>query len=175
MRAVATNLVWEPLPAPFDEVFQFVVLYKLERWLGTRYRSGERLRGVFADCIGFGCGALDDVDGRYRAASAPLPADSALHNPEGATIAIHFLRELYSPSKRILQHEGLFHAQPMDILIAASGAGGPGHMMLIGPEPNTLWHCTQTSGVHKTGWSLLTGFERVFALYRLSDRERWLL
>lgn len=174
MRTYSLNMDWHPLPATLAPATS-TILKALRAWEGTRYRSGQRLRGVEADCIGFGCGAIDDVDGRPRAQSPSLPPDTALHSPESAKNAVAAIRRLYSPAKRVISFDGVLKAQPLDILIVSSGGGGPGHMMLIGPERNTIWHCIQGSGVNQTGWSLLTGYENVFALYRLGDRERWLL
>jgi hypothetical protein len=164
--------VWSPLPLELS-----AALPKIERslalWERTKYRSGQRLRGVEADCIGFGCGHVDDVDGRPRAQAPSLPADTALHNPTKAKEAVMEIRRLYEPCFRVLPFEGVLYAQPLDILIVASGAGGPGHMMTVGPQPNTLWHCTAGPGVNRSGWSLFSGYERVFGLYRIGDRERW--
>lgn len=169
-KTYSLNMVWSPLPV---ELASVPILKKLEAWDGTKYRSGQKCRGVDADCIGFGCGAIDDIDGRPRAQSSKLPADSALHNPKAAVEAIKAIREIYSPAERVHPFDGQLFAQPMDILVVATGAGGPGHMMLVGPEVNTLWHCIQGAGVTKSGWSLFSGFEKVFALYRLGDRDGW--
>jgi len=168
------DLIWSPLPENLARLEERI-LSSLKSWEGTKYRSGQRLRGVDADCIGFSCGQIDIMDGRQRAVSPMLPSDAALHDPAGARDAVATIRRLYDPAELVLPNEdGQILVQPMDILIAESGAGGPGHMMLVGPEKNTLWHCTQMTGVTKTGWSLFTGYERVFAVYRLLDREDWI-
>src|SRR6185436_5833326 len=174
MRARSLNLEWSDLPLDLEHL-RPRMLSVLTAWLGTKYRSGQRCRGVDADCIGFGCGAIDDMDGRPRAQNPILPNDAALHDPAKAREAISTIRRLYDPAEEIVRvtKEEKIQAQPFDILVVASGAGGPGHMMIVGPVPETLWHCTQGSGVNWTGWKLFTGFERVYALYRLSDRNTW--
>lgn len=173
MRSFSTNLVWSPLPESLAHLTNGI-RRTLESWDGTKYRSGQRLRGVDADCIGFACSQLDLLDGRARACSPLLPTDAALHSPEKARNAVAAIRRMYDPAELVAPGEdGKILAQPMDILVVESGASGPGHMMLVGPDINTLWHCNFVSGVTKTGWSLFSGYERVFALYRLLDRERW--
>lgn len=174
MRAFSLNLTWAPLPEELRQL-EGRMLRVLKSWENTKYRSGQRLRGVYADCLGFGCSAVDDMDGRPRAQDPQLPPDTALHDPEKAREAILFIRRLYDPIEELTRSaEKLpIDAQPFDILIVGTGAGGPGHMMIVGPEPNTLWHCTQGAGVHWTGWKLFNGFEKVHGLYRLADRYKW--
>ena len=147
----------------------------LQSWEGTKYVSGQRFKGEGADCIGFGFAAIDEIDGRERAASPSLPADTALHNPDTARQAVKDIRRLYAPARLIRPAKrGLTNLQPLDILVVGPSAGGPGHLMLVGPQRNTIWHCIQNSGVSRTGWGLTTGFERLQGVYRLGDRERWL-
>ena len=138
-------------------------------WLGTEYGSGQRCRGVAADCIGFACGALDDVDGRSRAKDPRVPADVCLHDPERARAAIRDLLEVYEPWEPVRDL-----LQPFDLIVAGPAGGGPGHALLVGPRRNTLWQCSQARGVHWSGWALGPGYESLHAAYRLGDRERWL-
>lgn len=173
MRAFSLHLKWAPLPAELSHI-EPKISAAFEAWSKTKYRSGQSCKGVDADCIGYACGIIDEVDGRKRAQSATLPSDAALHNPQLAEKAVLAIRRLYDPADFVLPDEsGIIHAQPMDILVVASGAGGPGHMMLVGIEQNTLWHCSPMSGANKSGWKLFSGNERVFALYRLGDRGNW--
>ena len=141
----------------------------LEAWRGTRYGSGQRLRGVAADCIGAALGVIDDVDGRPRAQDPSVPADTSLHDPASARRAVVALRRLYMPCERV--RDGLL--QPLDVVVFGPSGGGPGHVMLVGPRRNTLWHCTREAGFHQSGWSTIEGYE-VMAAYRMSDRHRWL-
>lgn len=141
----------------------------LESWRETRYGSGQRCRGILADCLGFAFGVIDDVDGRPRAQCSSFPPDVSFHDPRLARRSLALLRRLYEPCQRL--RDGLL--QPMDVVVVGPSGGGPGHVMLVGYRRNTLWHCARESGVCESGWSL-PGEYRLIAAYRMSDRQRWL-
>jgi hypothetical protein len=160
------DLVWTPTPGADYGRMRSI----LAGWEGTSYGSGQRLKGVAADCIGFACGALDELDGRARAGYGLLPPDSALHNRQGCFKAVAALRRRYMPCSRLRTKQ----AEPFDFVVVGPSGGGPGHLALVGPQKNTLWHCAQGSGVRRAGWSLGPGYEQLFAVYRLEDRP-WIL
>jgi len=141
----------------------------LALWAGTKYGSGQSCRGVLANCTGFIFGAIDDLDGRPRSQAPSMPDDAALHNPAGATAALFALRELYNPVQAVMGP-----VQPFDILVVSPAGAGPSHVMLVGTQPGHLWHCTPASGVHRGGWALGEGYERLHGAFRISDRWRWL-
>lgn len=146
----------------------------LRAWSGTPYLSGQRLRGVGADCIGAVFGVLDDVDGRPRAQNPQLPADTSLHDRVSAYKAVSAIRHIYAPAERLRWADGKMVVQPGDLLVVGTTHGGPGHLMIVGVRKNTVWHATRSNaGFAMTGWALGDGFERLFAIYRLQDRERW--
>ncbi len=65
--------------------------------------------------------------------------------------------------------------QPGDLLVVGTNNGGPGHLMIVGVRKNTIWHAGgRGARFDQTGWALGDGFERLFAVYRLEDRERWM-
>lgn len=138
----------------------------LESWKGTRYASGQRTKGVSADCVGFALSAVDEFYGWQRACDPLLPSDAAFHNPLAARKAVAAIRRLYNPAERLRPAGGYTDLQPLDILVVGTSAGGPGHLMLVGPRRNTLWHCSNTAGACQTGWSLGDGYERLHAAYR---------
>jgi len=165
--------VWTPLNISENSDPQNVLNQMeeiLERWNGTPYGSGQRLCGVAADCIGFGTGAIDDIDGRPRAQDPSIPPDTALHDPKRSAAAVLALVRAYEPAVQVTNSK----LQPFDLIVVGPNEGGPGHAMLVGPQRNTLWHCTKGVGVHKAGWCLGDGYNRLFAAYRMGDRERWL-
>lgn len=141
----------------------------LERWRGSRYASGQSCAGVAADCVGFVFGAVDDLDGRERRRENILPADAAFHDPDTAQQALLELRRIYSPIERVTGP-----AQPFDVVAVGPAGGGASHVMLVGPERNTLWHATPGAGVHQAGWALGTGYDLIHGVYRIGDRERWI-
>jgi len=157
---------WRAWPAIEERM-----LLELGAWIGTRYASGQRCRGVVADCVGFVFGAIDGLDGRPRAQAPSMPRDVAFHSPEDAERALRALRELYEPV-RALGPEALL--EPGDVLVVGPKFGGPGHAMLVGPEPRTIWHCTPGAGVHRAGWCLGDGYEVLHGAFRMDDRAGWL-
>lgn len=138
-------------------------------WEGTPYRSGGSLRGVEADCIGSLFGIIDELDGRQRRRDSDMPHDTSFHNAAAAYRALVRLRRIYAPAVRLRS----WCYQPGDLLVVGTSDGGPGHLMMVGARKNNIWHATAASGFTQAGWSLGTGFERLFAAYRLGDRERW--
>ncbi len=174
MKTYGLTLEWEPLPAGLGNAQQRLG-EALEAWCGTPYLSGQRLRGIGGDCIGSVFGVLDDVDGRQRALDPMLPADTALHNPKLAYKAVAAIRHIYAPAKRLRREGGRMSVQPGDLLVVGTTYGGPGHLMLVGVKKNTIWHAAgRGARFEQTGWALGDGFERLFAVYRLEDRERWM-
>lgn len=176
MRLSTLHLRWEPLRIPnilrvgSDAQVMLNMLDVLDGWADTRYGSGQRCRGVLADCIGFVFGAIDDLDGRPRAQAPSMPPDTALHDPASSSEALRALRALYEPVEALTSPE----VQPFDILCVGPSLGGPSHAMLVGPAKNTIWHCTPGAGVHQAGWSLGAGYEVLHGAFRIGDRRRWL-
>lgn len=142
----------------------------LAEWEGTKYRSGANSKGEVADCLGFGFGVIDELYRRVSPAIERLPADTALHDPATARAALRVLLRIYQPAEEVTN--GL--VEPADILITQAPKGGPGHLMLVGPSRNTLWHCNAGVGVQRSGFSLPAEFAQVHSIYRFSDREKWL-
>lgn len=113
------KLLWD-LGAPPARVN--AVRTVLAAWAGTRYGKGQRCKGVAVDCENFTCAVLSEVLG--------------LHIPHKES-----LRTL---CRRV--HSGL--VAPGDVVAARpDGEEEPTHMLLVGPEPNTLWHSIEKRGV----------------------------
>lgn len=174
MRVRHLALTWAPLPVELGNA-QERLEAALQAWAGTPYISGQRLCGVGCDCIGGVYGVIDEVDGRKRAQDPQLPPDTAMHDPTSAYRAVAAIRRLYSPAERLRRQGGILVVQPGDQVVVGSNNGGPGHLMLVGTRKNTLWHAAgRGARFEQTGWALGDGFERLFAVYRLGDRERWM-
>lgn len=143
----------------------------LESWEGTPYRDQIPLRGAAGgcSCFGFVCVILDTLYGRPGKHLVGLPPDVSLHDPELARAAMRWFLTRY-PAERIDSDE----IQPGDIVVTSPGvAGVPGHVMLVGPRKNTLWHSVDEIGVHYTGMSLPEPGS-YHSTYRCSDRGSWL-
>lgn len=145
------------------------LLRVLESWRGTRYMSGQQCKGVKADCIGFVFGVVDEMYGRPSPDRTVLPADTAMHSREKAIGCMKTLRRLYMPNVPINQR----FLEPGDIVVTGHSQGGPGHVMIVGPGRNTLWHCNEGIGVAQTGLGLADGFQSIFGVFRFLDREKW--
>lgn len=131
----------------------------LERWRGTPYRADQQAPGVGVDCVRFVCGVLDEVFGQVTDART-LPQDVALHQPALARSAMKLIMELYSPFERV-EGRSLVGG---DVIVVGPKDGGPGHVMIVGPDPFTIWHATHPR-VQTTGFSL-PSTQKIFRVYR---------
>lgn len=165
IRIVRPRLTWTPHPNP-------KIAANLERvlreWEDTPYESGQRLKGLAADCIGGVFGVVDELDGRPRAQHAGMPNDTAMHNRATAIAAMRELVRRYQPAIKVEGRE----VQPGDIVVTGMIGGGPGHVEMVGPRKNELWHCVPSSGFHQGGWGLFAE-QVLWAVYRITDQERW--
>lgn len=144
---------------------------ELARWEGTPYIDQDPVPGAQGgvSCFGFVCAVLDALYGRAGSTIVGLPRDIGLHDPETAKAAMKWFLARY-PVERV---QGL-GMQPGDILVIGHGnAGSPGHVMLVGPRKNALWHSTEDVGVHYTGLSLPLGSTH-HSTYRCTNRDQWL-
>jgi len=145
----------------------------LESWRDTPYLPGQQAKGAGGgvDCVRFVCGVVDELYGFRRAELPRLPQDRSLHDRAGAVKAMKFMRRLYEPNLPI--EDGVF--EPGDILVVSAPDGGPGHAMIVGAEPNTLWHSTGRF-VQMTGIGFLWATYHSWKFcggYRMQDREKW--
>ncbi len=131
----------------------------LKRWEGTPYRADQQSPGSGVDCVRFVCGVLDELFGLETDART-LPQDVALHQPRMARAAMKRIMSLYSPFETV---SGLYLVGG-DVLVVGERDGGPGHVMIVGSEPWTIWHATRPC-VQKTGFSL-PETQKVFKIYR---------
>lgn len=139
----------------------------LESWVGTPYHLSQQRKGEAVDCVRFVAGALDELYGWTRAPIDRLPPDTALHDPQGAMAAMRAILRLYQPNEEV----PLLDTEAGDVLVVGPPHGGPGHAMIVGARPATLYHAT-ASGVQRSGLLLPAGSSA--RLFRLLDREAWL-
>ena len=150
MRVYTPKLVWAPHP---NRDTQRAVERVIDEWKGTPYQSGQRLKGLAADCVGSVCGILDELDGRDRAGYPELPHDAAFHNRREAMKGMAVIVRRYRPVESINPNrfEEPTLAYPGNIVVLGQGAGGPGHVAIVGARENELWHATQAPGFHQQG------------------------
>lgn len=131
----------------------------LSRWENTPYATDQQSPGQGVDCVRFVCGVLDELFG-IETDARTLPQDVALHQPDLARAAMKKIMSLYSPFESV-PNQRLVGG---DVLIVGERDAGPGHVMIVGYEPYTIWHAT-TPRVQKTGFSL-SDSQQIFRVYR---------
>jgi hypothetical protein len=151
-------------------MFTTVLNNFFQRWAGTPYMSGQQSCQQGVDCIRYVTALYDNLCPGEKAPLRTLPPDGSFHNRSGAIKAMLQVKRRYPKCKIIRDKQ----VEPGDMLIIGPIGGGPGHAMLVGTEPNTLWHCTPRNGVHKTGWALPVSHFKLFRVYRMKNRvQTW--
>lgn len=140
----------------------------LQGWYHTPYVAGQQQRGVGVDCVRFFAGVVDELYGTQRVPLDRMPQDMAMHDREGAIGVLRTMLRTY-PELAVVTDGSV---EPMDVLVVAHPAGGPGHVMLGGPQRNTLWHAG-TRHVTKAGWSLDGQWQTVHRVFRFANRRAW--
>ena len=158
------GLMWRPSSCEKAEQLTSHLETVLRSWRDTPYMAGQQAKGVGVDCVRFVTAVLDELLGLSRTETPRLPPDRAMHDRKGAIATMRLIRRLYPPVETIRDKV----VEPGDILIVGQSTGGPGHVILVGVRPNTLWQAGSL-GVHEGGLGLIEGAQRVFRVYRF----RW--
>lgn len=170
VRVWAPNMIWQHHP---DLAVERALEDVLNAWRDTPYESGQRLRGLGADCVGSVFGVIDDLDGRRRAALPGFPSDVAMHSRETAVKAIRVLLRRYTPNHEIrMDDDGSFRVRPGHIIVTGYRGGGPGHVAIVGARPNELWHSLRSSGFQQRGWGFFDE-QVLYGIYQADDDHRW--
>lgn len=168
-RVYRPRLEWNP----GDPAIAAALAAELERWRGTRYESGQSFPQRGADCTGSVFGVVDAIDGRARMQPAGFPHDASIHDRAGAIRTVREIVRRYSPCVKLEPDEsGVFQVEPGDIVVTGAPNGGPGHVEIVGPRKNELWHAQPSCGFHQGGWSFLEQ-QVLYAVYRIEDKHRW--
>ena len=151
--------------AAFRDRLQVVLL----SWDRTPYAARKQVKGMGVDCVRFVCAVLDEVRGISGRKIETLPNDAAMHTPSGAMSVMRAIRRLYMPNESVLDGS----LEPADVIVSGPIAGGPGHAMIVGAEPNVLWHST-ADRVQRTGLGYLRSrASKIFRVYRGLDKDLW--
>lgn len=118
------------------------------------------------DCVRFGAGFYDEMYGFKRAETARLPQDTALHSRKTAIEAMLLIRRLYMPNIAVLDGS----IEPGDAIVEGPWGGGPGHLLIAGVEPFTLWEATRTGVKHRG----MNTYQQIYRVYRQTDKHKWL-
>lgn len=157
MEWVATNY-------GFEERLHKVLL----TWENTPYKLGDQRKGLGTDCIRFCCGTIDEMFGFARAAIELLPQDLSMNQPATAFKTMRKLKKLYAPLEYVPISSPV---EPGDLVVSGPIGGGPGHLMIVGAQPNTLWHATNTKVV-QTGMAVPVE-QTHFKTLRFKDKALW--
>lgn len=175
MTADISHITWVPiavngLSSQENEHVHTRIREVLESWRGTRYCPGQQQKGVAVDCVRFATGVVDELYGGERAPIETLPPDAALHSKRSAVAAMRRIRRLYEPLTRVVHGQ----LQPMDLVVTGERSGGPGHLLMVGWRPRTMWE-TGRQAVQQIGWEIgrSEGSRPVFRVYRLGFRFLW--
>ncbi len=140
-------------------------------WDGTPYMEGKHRRGVAVDCVHFGGEVLDSLYGTSKTREMTiLRGDTCLHNGEAIRRAMLAFLRLYEIDR--LPEASHYNIEAGDFLVIGPRNGGPGHLMIAGGVPGRLWHATRV-GVACTGYGV-PETEKLFAVYRPKNKDRWL-
>ncbi len=138
-------------------------------WEKTPYVSGQQMAGQGTDCVRFWAAQVDYLYGYKRIAPERLPQDYSMHTRTGAMSTLKKIWRLYPELRRVRGP----YLEPGDTLVVGYKNGGPGHVMTVGVQHNTLWHAVQNAGVCWTGWALQKDYQKVVAVFRFNNREEW--
>lgn len=137
----------------------------IERWAGTPYCQGQASPGVGADCVGFLCGVLGTLYGVHLSDHPRKAADAACHDARASIELERWICDRLPVRYAI----GAF-VEPGDVLLARPWqAGGWGHVYVVGPRPQTLWHCVQGHGVTRTSTAAVQGVRA----YWMGGKTTW--
>ena len=169
----ASKFVWTPLSLaqPYKDRFLSKLRKELLSWEGTPYRENTCVKGMGVDCVRFVCAVLDHMQNGGNTDLPFLPQDASLHSPTSAKAAMRLIKSLYGPNYAVKDYT----LEPGDVIVAGPEGGGPGHALIVGDQPNQIWHSTGRR-VHRTGMSFYktTAFPLIFRVYRHSDRRDWI-
>jgi hypothetical protein len=141
----------------------------LTKWAGTPYMPGQIVCQVGCDCVRFIAGILDELHGIDTFKNLPyrLSPSTSLHDRNEAIKSSRILISRYECTK--LSGD---EVQPGDVVVVRNGVG-PGHVFIVGPTPNTLWHCINEAGACMTGFGWMNDQCHILRVWRLDRRESW--
>lgn len=171
MQVYNPGLEWRPLRLGDDHVTAMAIEKRMDailaRWRGTPYAAGQAMAGCGVFCTAFVCRVLDELYGKEPTPLPDIPLDVSFHNPDTARSGLRWFLRSYPNHARIVNGE----VEPGDVLVTGPVSGGPGHAILVGPSPSSLWEA-RSGGVGRTGLMIPAEY-RLHAVYRLTDRELW--
>ena len=164
-------MIWKPLQQPEADAISARLSFVLESWRGVRWKPGGYLRMPGVDCVRFVACVLDDLEHTSIAPTLPqLAQDIGKHQPDAAAIAADEMVRSWAPE--FLRGD---EVEPGDVIVTAGGKGGPAHALIVGPRPNTAWHCVPRSGVCCVGLGHIgmDAIGRALRIWRPLNKAVW--
>ena len=100
-----------------------------------------------------------------------LSRDASLNNPRKTMEFMRMLLDRYAPVEELTNRQ--YVVEPGDVLVVRAKGGGPGHVILVGPDRNTTWQAGARC-VIRSGWALIDRFQILSHWFRYGDRSKWL-
>lgn len=146
----------------------------LRSWNGTPYMSGQQLKGEAVDCVHFGAAVADELYGWHNDLPDNIALDACSHDAEESWRQVRKLLAVYPQLGPVRPREdGLYDVEPGDLVVVGPASGGPGHLMVVGARPNTMWEADKPA-VREVGIQHDPQTRHVKHVYRFADRWRWL-
>lgn len=134
----------------------------LKEWYGTPYREGQCSRGKGVDCLRF---AMHIACQMANIPMIEIPRNApftSMFLPEKAFETVKIIRKQL-PMYKSIPLEPLTYVYPGDIIVSRNGKA-PGHLQVVGPEPNRIYHADRGVGVVFVG---MRDIKEVVQIWRL--------
>ena len=165
--ATPLNLTWQAATLPYADKLRAI----LESWKDTPYMVCQQEKRVGVDCVRFVAAVWDEMLARPGDQIPRLSRDASLNNPRKTMEFMRMLLERYAPVEELTNKH--YVVEPGDVLVVRARGGGPGHVILVGPDQNTTWQAG-TRKVVRSGWMLLDRYQVLSHWFRYGDRSKWL-
>ncbi len=159
----------EPLDwAPGTPAVRHAIDLVIKPWINTPFMAGQCCAGVGVDCTHFVCAVLDELYGTMppRPIRRWKPGTGQQSVRHGAEVMREIV-QMFPAARRVSSP-----LEPGDTVVLRYGRG-PGHLAIIGPERNTIWHVPMGIGAKVCEAPLKMFLGRAVRAYRMTDRENW--
>lgn len=163
------GLSWKPLDFEGSDIVTRRIEKACRKWEHTPYMAGQQTPGAGVDCVRFVCAVLDELYGVTNVIPREIQ-DRSLHDPEGAKRITRMVRNYY-PDHTDLE-VGDRCVEPGDVLVTGHALGGPGHAILVGGQPNTMWQAFRRA-VRMGGLSLISHYQQICVIIR-PNKSLWI-
>lgn len=144
-----------------DDELQRVLL----SWEGTPYMKGQQVKGVGVDCWRFVDAVMAELHGIQHEPLPRIAPDLNLHSSTEVYRLVKLAVGRY-PHRLLKSHEPVLPGD--SVIVKPSAHAGPGHILVAGVEPNSLWHAINGLGVARTSLAVAG---HLYCIYRPLERQ----